>query len=420
MARPVQVAVAREMISPSSKQNISLQLNMGEGKSSVIIPLVASTLANGSNLVRIVTPRPLSNQMFQLLVSRLGGLADRPIFYVPISRHLSLKDLGRMVEKIWGLYEDCVSKGGVLVVQPGHILSLKLMDIDILLRSYRNNQEGSIIGDRMSSHDWVSTPSFDNFDQSDENLPVTLDVSDRGDEYLPITLDGIGKGDKKCLTAFRDDSNHWAVYELERLQDWLAEVSRDVLDESDEILHPRYKLVYAAGEQIPVDGHPDRWTTIQHIFTQLQVHAVKLQASFPDMLEIDLTLRGFPTIRILDSAIFRKISSLIIDDALAGALPNLTLDVLPSPILAASRRFMAQTEVSDVDRTLIHSYCAGTALFNGILLLRGLLMECYGILGYILKERRWRVDYGLDPRRTLLAVPYHAKVCCIFRIAKDR
>jgi hypothetical protein len=40
-------------------------------------------------------------------------------------------------------------------------------------------------------------------------------------------------------------------------------------------------------------------------------------------------------------------------------------------------------------------------------------MDGEGILSYVLKERRWRVDYGLDPSRTLLAVPYRAKVCCI-------
>ena len=387
MARPAQVAVAREMISPSSKQNIALQLNMGEGKSSVIVPLIASTLANGSNLVRIVTPRALSNQMFQLLVSRLSGLADRPIFYVPISRRLSMKFLDTLVKKVRDLYEDCVARGGVLVVHPDHILSLKLMHIEVLLRPPRYSAERSITDDRRgSSHDRAAKPSLDVFYQPGENLPIAL----------------------------RNDDSLWVVYKLGRLQGWLANVSRDVLDESDEILHPRYQLVYAAGKQIPVDGHPDRWTTIQHVFTQLQVHAVKLQARFPKMLEVDTTLSGFPTIRILDSAIIRKISSLIIDDALAGALPNLALDVLPLPVIAASRRFMAQTEVSDVDHTLIHSYSAGTTLFDGILLLRGLLMDGHGILGYVLKERRWRVDYGLDPRRTLLAVPYHAKVCCTF------
>jgi hypothetical protein len=73
---------------------------------------------------------------------------------------------------------------------------------------------------------------------------------------------------------------------------------------------------------------------------------------------------------------------------------------------------MTQIEVSDEDYELVHSYCAGTT-FNGILLLRGLLLDGEGILGYVLKERRWRVDYGLDPGRTMLAVPYLAKVCYI-------
>ena len=421
MARPVQVAVAREMISPNSKRNISLQLNMGEGKSSVILPLIASTLANGSNLVRIITPRPLSNQMFRLLVSRLSGLADRPIFYVPICRCLSSSLLCTPVQTIWDIYKDCVAKGGVLVVQPDHILSLKLLHIDMLLRSPRNVDEGSITSHRRSSQDKVATSSLYELGESDRNLPIALKVLDKSDENIPIAFNASDptRSHTSLQILLRNNNRHWAAHKMRRLQDWLAEVSRDVLDESDEILHPRYQLVYAAGNQIPVDGHPDRWTTIQHVFTQLQVHAMKLQASFPEMLEVDTTLSGFPTIRILDSAIFRKISSLIIDDALGGALPNLTLDVLPLPVLAASRRFMAQAEVSDVDHTLIHSYCAGTTLFDGILLLRGLLMDGCGILGHVLKDRRWRVDYGLDTRRALLAVPFHAKVCCIIRVVED-
>src|SRR5487761_886196 len=116
MARPVQVAVAREMISPTSKRNISVQLNMGEGKSSVILPLIASTLADGSNLVRVVTLKPLSSQMFQTLVSRLSGLANRRIFYVPISRNLRMNT--SLIRTVKSLFERCMTEGGVLVVQP--------------------------------------------------------------------------------------------------------------------------------------------------------------------------------------------------------------------------------------------------------------------------------------------------------------
>jgi hypothetical protein len=31
-------------------------------------------------------------------------------------------------------------------------------------------------------------------------------------------------------------------------------------------------------------------------------------------------------------------------------------------------------------------------------------------LVHVLSQRRWRVDYGLDLKRSLLAVPYRAKV----------
>lgn len=333
------------MISPSSNRNISLQLNMGEGKSSVIVPLISSTLADGSNLVRVVTLKPLSNQMFQLLVTRISGLSNRPIFYIPFSRSLRMNIY--LVRTIGDLYRRCTAERGVLVVQPEHILSQKLMHVDFFLTSNRSREKRSI------------------------------------------------------------------AHELGILQEWVAKVSRDVLDESDEILHVRYQLLYTAGEQMPVDDHPNRWTIIQQVFSRLQAHAVKLHTTFPRMFEFDATMRGFPIIRILDSAVFREISSLIIDDAFEGGLSNLPLGVLPSPIREATRRFIAQKEVSSEDHDLIHSQCEGTTLFKGILLLRGLLMEGEGILGYVLKERRWRVDYGLDPGRTLLAVPYRAKVCCI-------
>jgi hypothetical protein len=350
VARPIQIAITREMVSPTSKRNISLQLNMGEGKSSVIVPLIVSTLANGSTLVRVVTLKPLTNQMFELLVSRLSGLANRPIFYVPISRRLSVN--ASLIRTIRGLYERCVAEGGILVVQPEHVLSLKLMHIDILLRPHRNIRERSI------------------------------------------------------------------ARKLGLLQDWLAKVSCDVLDESDEILHPRHQLVYSSGKQMPVDDHPNRWTTIQQVLSRLRAHVVKLCATFPDMISIDTTPGGLPIMRVLDPAVVQHISSLIVDDALQGRLFTFPVGVVPLPVYAAARRFISQTEVSDVDHASIQSHCMGTTFFNGILLLRGLLVEGEGILGYVLKERRWRVDYGLDPSRSLLAVPYLAKVCCTSQAVK--
>ncbi|RDB23567.1 hypothetical protein Hypma_009273 [Hypsizygus marmoreus] len=82
LVRPLQTLVAREMMSPTSNKNTVLQLNMGEGKSSVIVPLISSCLADGERLVRVVVLKPLAQQMFQLLVLRLSGLANRRIFSV--------------------------------------------------------------------------------------------------------------------------------------------------------------------------------------------------------------------------------------------------------------------------------------------------------------------------------------------------
>ena len=351
-ARPIQLTVAHQMISPGSNKSISLQLNMGEGKSSVIVPLVASTLANGSSLVRVVTLKPLSNQMFSLLVSRLSGLVNRPVFYVPFSRSLRMDT--SLVRTISNLYKRCVADGGVLVIQPEHILSQKLMCIDTLLTSHGDRKESSIAG------------------------------------------------------------------ELKDLQDWLAQVSRDVLDESDEILHVRYQLVYTIGESMPVEDHPNRWVTTQQVFSQLCTHVVQLRAEYPTMFELDQTQRGFPTMRILDHDVSKEISARITDDALNGMLSGLPLTVLPAPIRAAVRRFIIQATVPDEDRGLVLTHCHGTSLWSGILLLRGLLVEGEGILGYVLKERRWRVDYGLDPDRTLLAVPYRAKVSCTVHPSQGR
>jgi len=47
-----------------------MQLNMGLGRSSVIVPIVAATLADRSKLARVVVLKSLSEQMFQLLVKK--------------------------------------------------------------------------------------------------------------------------------------------------------------------------------------------------------------------------------------------------------------------------------------------------------------------------------------------------------------
>ncbi|OJJ65665.1 hypothetical protein ASPBRDRAFT_79678 [Aspergillus brasiliensis CBS 101740] len=73
LIRDVQKQIARRMKNAQPGHNVVMQLNTGEGKSSVIVPIVAAALADRSCLVRVIVPKPQSRHMFQMLVSKLGG-----------------------------------------------------------------------------------------------------------------------------------------------------------------------------------------------------------------------------------------------------------------------------------------------------------------------------------------------------------
>jgi hypothetical protein len=91
LIRDVQQQIACEMRKPSIDDNAIMQLNMREGKSTVITPMVAAALADGSQLVRVVVAKPQSKQMAQMLISKFGGLLRRRIYYMPFSRSLPLR-----------------------------------------------------------------------------------------------------------------------------------------------------------------------------------------------------------------------------------------------------------------------------------------------------------------------------------------
>ncbi|KAG6899348.1 hypothetical protein C0993_011064, partial [Termitomyces sp. T159_Od127] len=327
----IQSRVAQEMIFPSSGQNSLTQLNMGEGKSAVIVPLVSSALADGQTLVRVVVLKPLVNQMFDLLVHRLSGLTDRRIFYLPFSRDFTPEM--RYLQQIQSLYETCVQEKGVLLIQPEHILSFRLMGIDLLSGLF-------------------------------------LDAA------------------KQLIESHR----------------WLLSTSRDVLDESDEILRATYQLVYTSGLQEPMDNHPDRWTIIQELMVHVQKQANILHAADPAGLEVDHAEGiSFPTIRILEA----EAGDALIDSVIRELLSSNRFRLLPPHIHRAAEDFIrcrcSNATATDELRSFLHR----SSTWKDLLLYRGLLG--HGLLRFVLQEKRWRVDYGLDLTRTLLAVPYRAK-----------
>ncbi|KAJ1300163.1 hypothetical protein OPQ81_011915 [Rhizoctonia solani] len=339
-ARSVQRRVAQEMVSPSSKSNTVLQLNMGEGKSSVIVPIIASSLADSSRLVRVIVLKPLWRQMFEMLVSRLSGLANRRIYYLPFGRHIRLDSSLPNLKKLEKLYEECMREGGILLAQPEHLLSFKLMGIDRVITN--------------------SSPEV------------------------------------ACA--------------LWKMQRWLQTHARDILDESDEILHVRYQLVYTIGEQQPLDGHPDRWTTTQQLLRLAAIHTENLQRDYPNSLAYNCGDNGqFPMLRIMPDCpaeVERKLILAIAKDVRDGGLLNLSCNRLSPHIRNRLIELFTNNKLPFPEYESMRHNC-DPMMWKGLLLVRGLLAS--GILVFVLKNKHYRVDYGLDTSRSLVAVPYCAK-----------
>ncbi|KAL2845028.1 hypothetical protein BJY01DRAFT_247849 [Aspergillus pseudoustus] len=181
LIREVQEDIAQYMTNPVLGENAVMQLNMGEGKSSVIVPIVATRLANGSCLVKIIVAKPQSRQMFEMLISKLGGLLNRQVYHLPVSRSLKLDQAE--ADEIGRMCRECMLQGGVMLVQPEHILSLKLMCL-----------ESFIVGKPAVGRSLLETLQFfescsrDVVDESDENFNVKFELVYTMGAQRPVEL----------------------------------------------------------------------------------------------------------------------------------------------------------------------------------------------------------------------------------------
>ncbi|KIJ45852.1 hypothetical protein M422DRAFT_206518 [Sphaerobolus stellatus SS14] len=335
--RQVQAAIANEMITPSSGSNTVMQLNMGEGKSSVIVPITSVHLADGNQLVRVIVPKPLSSQMFDILKQRVSGLSNRRIFYLPFNRNIPLDAMG--VQKIFETFKICASTGGILLCQPEHILSFQLMGYHTLC----NSQEP------IKATPWLEA------------------------------------------------------------QRWIEQNSRDILDESDEVLNVRYQLIYTVGSPTPLVS--ERWCLIQDVLFLVKGELQLLLADFEGQLEVaNASVGVFPHTRILTEACANALTQrlamrIVIEEQMSSTPFRSYSQDMRELVLRFILSSSENTNITEEEYTALKQYSKES--FDQILLLRGLFG--LGTLQLCLMEKRWRVDYGLHLVRTRLAVPYRAK-----------
>eukprot|EP00899_Mesostigma_viride_P005241 jgi/Mesvir1/14718/Mv05368-RA.1 len=120
--RPEQHAVARHMIhNPGS----IVQLNMGEGKTRVILPMLALHWADGTNTVRLNLLSSLLDEAHDYLHNCLcAGVLGRRLTILSFNRDVQISE--RQARTILHHVDVLAASGGILIAAPEHRLSLKL------------------------------------------------------------------------------------------------------------------------------------------------------------------------------------------------------------------------------------------------------------------------------------------------------
>ncbi|KAI8936437.1 hypothetical protein NX059_006844 [Plenodomus lindquistii] len=168
MVRREQEFIASQMRSEDG-DNIVLQLQMGGGKSTTIVPMLSAYFSDGKKLTRVIVAKPQSKQMLQMLIAKLGGLLNRRIFHMPFSR--SLKMTLANATAIRKLFEECVACQGILLVLPEQILSFRLMAMECVL-----TDQPEIARLLLSTQAFFEETSRDIVDESDENFSVKFEL----------------------------------------------------------------------------------------------------------------------------------------------------------------------------------------------------------------------------------------------------
>ncbi|KAL7916768.1 hypothetical protein GGI35DRAFT_433976 [Trichoderma velutinum] len=340
MIREVQEDIASQMRSPPQDQNATMQLNMGEGKSTVILPTVAAYLADGSRLVCVIGTKPQAKELFRMLTSKLGGLMNHQVYQMPFSR--SLKLTVSDAHTISQFLKKCSETGGVLLMQPEHLLSFKLMGIE----------------NRLSSQEKVGQ--------------ILLDV-----------------------------------------QHYFNTHSRFMVDESDDIFSVKFELIYTMGSQVSIELSPSRWIIAQRVLSMVMGAVHSVRDKLPQSIDISDSKKGqFPRIRILRQDAEDMLLSLLAEEICTTGVPGLPIMRQPPAIRDCIHKYILNSslDINQISSVEVESGFFTESMKGPLLLIRGLIAE--GVLSFAFRQKRWRVNYGLDLSRTpktRLAVPYRAK-----------
>lgn len=136
--RKIQIEIAKRMIDDDSshrnKKHFTMQLNMGEGKTAVVVPILASILANGEQVCQITVLKSLFATNLKSLRQYLGGMLDRKVYSFPCRRDLPVS---KYINQIHEMYKECKQNKGTFAVslRANERISLHLLHLKNVLLS---------------------------------------------------------------------------------------------------------------------------------------------------------------------------------------------------------------------------------------------------------------------------------------------
>lgn len=226
------------------------------------------------------------------------------------------------------------------------------------------------------------------------------------------------------------NSDYLAATKFLGVHNWLNENIRNILDESDAILHSKYQLIYTLGKQLALDGGENRWNVIQAVFKRVPEHMRELYVKYrSEKIEYDeqfikkCLVYGAPTVdyradvftpcRILDSTVYEELKSRLIEDFLDGRI-NIAFPEMKPSTKDNLRYLLNQKSIAkDQFDTIMAEFSIKER--DLVMILSGLLR--FEVLKLVLMKR-WRVNYGVNEKglhKSLkdggrkMAIPFKAK-----------
>ncbi|KAI1817158.1 hypothetical protein GGS20DRAFT_582854 [Poronia punctata] len=178
LIRAEQVIVAKAMIN-SEGGNRVLQLNMGRGKTSCIIPMVEAVLADGDSLSRVIVPKALLLQTAQTIQSRLGGLVGRRVMFTPFSRRSSTKN--QNLDLYEDLHREALRSRDLVLTSHENLLSYKLCGWQNLA-----DQKKATATQMIRFQNWLEAHARDVLDECDYTLSVKTQLNYPSGAVLPV------------------------------------------------------------------------------------------------------------------------------------------------------------------------------------------------------------------------------------------